>query len=215
MPDDTRRQLELLTSAVVAGDGDEAVRLTQGALECHVAPLALVEDGLVAGMAIIGEQFKRREAFLPELLIAARAMKEAMAIVEPLLAAAGDGPRHTAVIGTVEGDLHDIGKNLVLTMWQGANMKVVDLGSNVPAERFVETVRESGARLVGISSLLTTTMPAMHRTVEAVRSRCPERVKVVVGGAPISRAFATEIGADGFARDAATAVDVALELLAS
>jgi 5-methyltetrahydrofolate--homocysteine methyltransferase len=148
------------------------------------------------------------------MLIAARAMKEALRVLEPFLIAAGVKPEHTAVIGTVEGDLHDIGKNLVAMMWKGANIEVIDLGVNVPVARFVESVKEHRSTLVGLSALLTTTMPAMRDTVKAIRD-AGLNVKIMVGGAPITHEFAREIGADGYSPDAGTAVDMAIELLHS
>ncbi|HUG09532.1 MAG TPA: B12-binding domain-containing protein, partial [Opitutaceae bacterium] len=150
-------QLSDLTAAVAAGKRTDCVRLTQELLASGVDPRAVVEQGLVPGMAIIGEQFRQNQCFVPEMLVAARAMKEAFKLLEPLLAAAGVTPKYTAVIGTVQGDLHDIGKNLVATMWRGANFKVVDLGTNVPADRYIASVREHSAQLVGVSALLTTT----------------------------------------------------------
>jgi len=149
------------------------------------------------------------------MLIAARAMKESMAILEPLLAKAGIKPKYTAVIGTVQGDLHDIGKNLVAMMWKGANIGVVDLGTNVPAQKFVAAAREHGADIIGLSALLTTTMPAMKETVQAVRDAGLSKTKVIIGGAPITREFAQQIGADGFAPDAASAVDAVMQLVSA
>jgi 5-methyltetrahydrofolate--homocysteine methyltransferase len=146
------------------------------------------------------------------MLIAARAMKESSELLLPLLVAEGITPTHTAVIGTVKGDLHDIGKNLVGMMWKGANLAVVDLGTNVPPERFVAAVREHGAAIVGISALLTTTMVGMQEVVDALRAEVPG-VPIIVGGAPVTQEYALEIGADGYARDAATAVGVARELI--
>jgi 5-methyltetrahydrofolate--homocysteine methyltransferase len=164
-------------------------------------------------MASVGDKFKQNLIFVPEMLIAARAMKEAMLILEPKLVAAGITPKYTAILGTVQGDLHDIGKNLVGVMWKGANFKVVDLGTNVPPAKFVAAVNEHRPQLVGLSALLTTTMPAMVETVRALRaSGCPP-VKIMIGGAPISRQFADEIGADGYAPDAGSAVDRARELV--
>ena len=147
------------------------------------------------------------------MLIAARAMKEAMAMLEPLLVKAGIKPKLTAVIGTVQGDLHDIGKNLVAMMWKGANFGVVDLGTNVSPEKFAAAVKEHKAQVVGLSALLTTTMPAMKTTIQALRAAGLKNVKVVIGGAPITQQYAQEIGADGYAPDAATAVDVARQLV--
>jgi 5-methyltetrahydrofolate--homocysteine methyltransferase len=146
------------------------------------------------------------------MLVAARAMKEALAVLEPLLAAAGIKPEFTAVLGTVEGDLHDIGKNLVGMMWKGANINVIDLGVNVPPAKFVDALRQHQAQLVGLSALLTTTMPAMRDTVKLIRDAALP-CRIVIGGAPITREFAAEIGADGYARDAGSAVDTAMALL--
>lgn len=198
-----------LTAAVSSGKKADTVRLTQELLAAGTGPQALVEEGLVPGMALVGERFKRNEIFVPEMLVAARAMKEALKLLEPLLVEAGVKPKYTAVIGTVQGDLHDIGKNLVSTMWRGANFAVVDLGTNVPPERYVAAAREHGAQIVGLSALLTTTMPAMRDTVKALREADLPGVKVLVGGAPITQVFADEIGADGYAADAGTAVDLA------
>jgi 5-methyltetrahydrofolate--homocysteine methyltransferase len=151
--------------------------------------------------------------YVPEMLISARAMKESSALLEPLLVAEGIRPLHTAVIGTVKGDLHDIGKNLVGMMWKGANMAVVDLGTNVPPERFVEAAREHAAHIVGISALLTTTMVGMGAVVSAIRDAGLTEVRIMVGGAPVTSEYATQIGADGYAPDAATAVGVAQRLV--
>jgi 5-methyltetrahydrofolate--homocysteine methyltransferase len=205
--------LEELTAAVTAGKRTEVVRLTNELLAAGTAPQAIVEQGLVPGMAAVGERFKRNEIFVPEMLIAARAMKEALKILEPLLVQAGIAPKYTAVIGTVQGDLHDIGKNLVAMMWRGANFNIVDLGANVSPEKYVEAVRQHGAHLVGLSALLTTTMPAMRLTVERLRAAGLGPVKVMVGGAPVTEQFAREIGADGYAADAGSAVDVARALV--
>jgi 5-methyltetrahydrofolate--homocysteine methyltransferase len=204
-------QLQDLTDAVIRGDRTNAVRLTNEALAANVPPQDILA-GLVSGMDVIGDRFQRNEAFVPEMLIAARAMKESMTVLEPLLVKAGIKPEHTAVIGTVQGDLHDIGKNLVAMMWRGAHFNVVDLGTNVPPEKFVEAAREHNAGLVGLSALLTTTMPAMKETVAALRS-AGVPAKVVIGGAPITQGFADQIGADAFAPDAASGVDIARKLL--
>ena len=163
-------------------------------------------------MTVVGEKFRQNEIFVPEILIAARAMKEAIRILEPMLVAEGVKREFCAVIGTVEGDLHDIGKNLVAMMWRGANIEVIDVGVNVPAAEFVEAVREFKPGLLGLSALLTTTMPAMRDTVQAVRD-AGLPVRVVVGGAPVTPDYAREIGADGYAPDAATAVNSAMSLL--
>jgi 5-methyltetrahydrofolate--homocysteine methyltransferase len=202
-----------LTAAVAAGKRVETVRLTEALIADGTAPQEIVEKGLVPGMAIIGEQFKRNEIFVPEMLVAARAMKEALKILEPLLASAGVKPKYTAIVGTVQGDLHDIGKNLISMMWRGANFAVVDLGTNVSSDRYVAAAKEHNADLIGLSALLTTTMPAMRDTVRLLREAGLPRGKIMVGGAPITQAFADEIGADGYASDAGTAVDVAKQLV--
>jgi 5-methyltetrahydrofolate--homocysteine methyltransferase len=205
--------LKQLSEFVEKGNRNEAKRVTQELLASGMAPLKIVEQGLVPGMAAIGEKFKNNQVFVPEMLIAARAMKECMAIVEPLLIKAGIKPKYTAVIGTVQGDLHDIGKNLVAMMWKGANFGVVDLGTNVSPEKFAAAAKEHNANLIGLSALLTTTMPAMKTTVEAVKKAGLSSTKILIGGAPITNEFAKEIGADGYAPDAATAVDIAKQLL--
>lgn len=206
-------QLSELTDAVTAGKKNEVVRITQELLAAGVAPQVIVEQGLVPGMGVVGDRFKRNEIFVPEMLIAARAMKEALKLLEPLLARAGITPKYTAIIGTVQGDLHDIGKNLVAMMWRGANFNIVDLGTNVAPEKYVEAARQHGAHLVGLSALLTTTMPAMKATVDALRGAGLNGVKIMVGGAPVTEQFAREIGADAYAADAGSAVDVAKSLV--
>jgi 5-methyltetrahydrofolate--homocysteine methyltransferase len=201
-----------LTQAIEKGNRTQATTLTRAAIEGRVGAQSIL-DALVGGMDIVGQKFKANQVFVPEMLIASRAMKESMALLEPLLVQAGIKPEFTAVIGTVQGDLHDIGKNLVAMMWKGANFGVVDLGTNVSAERFVAAAREHKARVVGLSALLTTTMPAMKSTVAAIKAAGLDGVKVVIGGAPITAEFAREIGADGFAPDAASAVERARELV--
>jgi 5-methyltetrahydrofolate--homocysteine methyltransferase len=202
-----------LAIAVEKGKRNDAKALCQALLDEGMAPLDIVEKGLVPGMSAIGEKFKNNEVFVPEMLIAARAMKEAMTILEPLLVKAGIKPKYTVVIGTVQGDLHDIGKNLVAMMLKGANFGVVDLGTNVPPEKFVDAVKEHNAAALALSALLTTTMPAMKVAVETVRAAGCKDVKIMIGGAPVTQDFADEIGADGYSADAASAVDLALKLL--
>jgi 5-methyltetrahydrofolate--homocysteine methyltransferase len=204
--------LHPLTEAIIAGRRKDVPALVQQCLDAGEGAGAIVENRLVPGMAVVGEKFKNNEIFVPEMLIAARAMKEALKILEPKLVAAGIKPEHSAVIGTVEGDLHDIGKNLVAMMWKGANIEVIDLGVNVPAAKFVEAVQQHKPKLVGLSALLTTTMPAMRETVKALRA-AGLAVKVVIGGAPITPEYAKEIGADGYAPDAGSAVDAAMALV--
>jgi len=207
--------LKKLSEAVVKGNRKDSVEITKVLLAAGMKPLDIVENGLVPGMSEIGEKFKNNQVFVPEMLIAARAMKEAMALLEPLLVKAGIKPKFTAVIGTVQGDLHDIGKNLVAMMWKGANFGVVDLGTNVTPDKFAAAVKEHNAQLVGLSALLTTTMPAMKTTIEALKKSGVNTVKIIIGGAPITQEFAKEIGADGYAPDAASAVDVVKQLMAA
>lgn len=187
---------------------DEAVRAgTEAALAAGFAPGEILKEGLLAGMALVGEEFGRREIFLPDVLLAARAMQAGMEVLRPRLGNDGAPPAGRIVLGTVRGDLHDIGKNLVGILLRGAGFEVVDLGTDVPAERFLEAAERSGAGVIGLSALLTTTMPRMAEVVSLVRERgLAGRVKVVVGGAPVTQAFADEIGADGWAFDADSAV---------
>ena len=204
--------LSALTAAVEAGNRTDAAAETQAALDAGADPRTVL-DAMTAAMDVVGRKFQEGELFVPEMLIAARAMKAGMTILEPVLAAAGVKPEFRAVVGTVEGDLHDIGKNLVGMMWKGAGIEVIDLGVNVPPARFVEAAREHDAHLIGVSALLTTTMPNMRAVVEAVRA-ANLSTRVVIGGAPITAEFAAQIGADGFAPDAGSAVDLARGLLA-
>jgi 5-methyltetrahydrofolate--homocysteine methyltransferase len=205
--------LKALADAIIKGDQNGAVELTNAALAEDVPPEKVLNEGLVAGMDVIGDRFKKNEVYIPEVLIAARAMKSAMQILEPELVKAGVKPLGTLVIGTAQGDLHDIGKNLVAMMMKGAGFQVLDLGVDVPAEKFVENVKSSGAHLVGISALLTTTMPGMEKTVKALKAAGLES-RVMVGGAPVTQGYADKIGADGYAPDAASAVDLAKKLIA-
>jgi 5-methyltetrahydrofolate--homocysteine methyltransferase len=200
--------LETLKAAIEAGDRSSAAAITRAAVGEGMDPRTIL-DAMTTAMDVIGQRFQTSEIFVPEMLIAARAMKEAMAILEPVLTAAGVHPEHTAVIGTITGDLHDIGKNLVAMMWKGANFAVVDIGTNVTADAFVAAAREHGASIVGISALLTTTMVGMKDVVTAIRAAGLGDVKIIVGGAPVTADFAAAIGADGYAQDAAAAVAVA------
>ena len=200
--------LAALQAAIEAGDRGSAVRITREAVEEGLDPRTVLA-AMTAAMEVIGARFQCQEIYVPEMLISARAMKEATAVLEPVLVQAGIRPQHTAVIGTIKGDLHDIGKNLVGMMWKGANIEVIDLGTNVSPERFVEAAREHRAHLVGISALLTTTRVGMKDVVAAVRAADLGGVKVIVGGAPVTQDFADLIGADGYASDAASAVETA------
>jgi 5-methyltetrahydrofolate--homocysteine methyltransferase len=204
--------LAALTAAVEAGNRAVAVAETQAALDAGIDPKTVL-DAMTAAMDVVGRKFQEGELYVPEMLIAARAMKAGTEILEPLLAAAGVVPEFRAVVGTVEGDLHDIGKNLVGMMWKGGGIEVIDLGVNVAPAAFVAAAREHDAHLIGVSALLTTTMPNMRGVVEAVRA-ANLSTKVVIGGAPITPEFAEQIGADGYAPDAGSAVDLARSLLA-
>jgi len=201
--------LKRLQTAVEAGDRDTAVAITEEAIAEGIPPLEIL-DPMTDAMGVVGDRFSRQEIFVPEMLISARAMKGAMALLEPLLIGAGHRPDKVAVMGTIKGDLHDIGKNLVAMMLKGANFEIIDLGTNTPAEDFLAAAREHGADVIGISALLTTTMGNMRGVVEAVRAADDlPHLRVIVGGAPVTLEFATQIGADGWAPDAASAVDVA------
>jgi 5-methyltetrahydrofolate--homocysteine methyltransferase len=201
-----------LTRAIEAGDRVVAVEATSTALAEGMDPTTVLA-AMTGAMDEVGRRFQAGELYVPEMLIAARAMKQALVVLEPVLVSAGIRPAHTAVVGTVEGDLHDIGKNLVAMMWRGAGFEVIDLGVNVRPDQFVAAAREHDADIIGVSALLTTTMPNMRGVVEAVRAAgLPTRV--VVGGAPTTPEFATQIGADGHAPDAGSAVDLARQLLA-
>ena len=199
--------LAQLGTAIESGDASAARSLTEIAVADGIHA-ATILAAMTAAMSAIGARFQAGEVYVSGMLISARAMKEAMAVLEPELVASGMQPEHTVIIGTVQGDLHDIGKGLVAMMWKGANLEVVDLGTNVPAERFVEAARENKASAIGVSALLTTTMTAMADVVAAVRASDIADVKVIVGGAPVTEEYATKIGADGFAPDASRAVDV-------
>jgi 5-methyltetrahydrofolate--homocysteine methyltransferase len=206
--------LQALADAIIRGDANAAKALTQQAIDDKVDPKSIIDDGLIAGMAVIGKKFQANEVYVPEMLIAARAMNQAMMVLKPLLVAAGIEPLARVAIGTVKGDLHDIGKNLVLMMLQGAGFEVVDLGVDVPPEKFVEALRNDQIKLLGLSALLTTTMPAMKATIDAItQANLRAEIKIIVGGAPVTQDFADEIGADGYAPDAASAADKAKELL--
>ncbi len=204
--------LNALAEAVISGNRDEAVRLTKEALGEGVGADKILSGGLTAGMDVVGSRFKNNEFYVPEVLIAARAMSAAMELVEPILAETGAKPVGIVVIGTVKGDLHDIGKNLVGMMLKGGGFMVVDAGIDVAPETFVEKAKESGAHIVGLSALLTTTMPQMKNVVEALKE-AGISVKTMIGGAPVTQDYADEIGADGYAADAASAVDTARELV--
>jgi len=205
--------LKALAEAVIKGDPNTAVTITKQAIEEKMPAGDILKNGLIAGMDIVGVRFKNNEVYIPEVLIAARAMKMAMQILEPELVKAGVKPVAKFVVGTVQGDLHDIGKNLVAMMMKGAGFEVIDLGVDVSSEKFVEKVKSTGAHLVGMSTLLTTTMPKMEKTLKDLRSS-GINAKIMIGGAPVTQNYADKIGADGYAADAASAVDIAKRLIA-
>ncbi len=206
--------LQGIADAVISGDRDTVARLAQEAIDGGVAPEEIIDSGLIAGMNVVGEKFKNNEFYVPEVLIAARAMHAGMDIVKPLLADAAASSKGKVVIGTVKGDLHDIGKNLVAMMLEGGGYDVVDLEVDVPPEKFVETAQAEGAQVVALSALLTTTMPGMKDTIDAIaEAGMKDKVKVIIGGAPVTQNYADEIGADGYAPDAASAVDLVASLL--
>jgi 5-methyltetrahydrofolate--homocysteine methyltransferase len=198
---------------VIAGDPNTAVAITKQAIGEGTSAETVLKEGLIAGMEVIGVRFKNNEVYVPEVLIAARAMKMAMQVLEPELIKAGVKPVGKFVIGTVQGDLHDIGKNLVAMMMKGAGFDVIDLGVDVTSEKFIEKTKATGAHLVGMSTLLTTTMPGVEKTLKAIRD-AGLKAKIMVGGAPVTQSYADKIGADGYAPDAASAVDVAKRLIA-
>lgn len=204
--------MKALSEAVIRGDQTKALEITRAAISEGVPPGIILNDGLIAGMNVIGERFKNNEVYIPEVLIAARAMKSALEVLAPKLVEAGVEPVGKAVMGTVQGDLHDIGKNLVAMMLKGAGFDVVDLGVDVSAAKFVEKAKETKAKLVGMSALITTTMPSMEKTIKALKD-AGLAVKTMIGGAPVTQAYADRIGADGYAPDAASAVDLAKSLI--
>jgi 5-methyltetrahydrofolate--homocysteine methyltransferase len=205
--------LKALADAVINGDQNTALEITKAALEEGTAAKDVLDNGLIAGMDIVGARFKKSEIYIPEVLIAARAMKMAMKILEPELVKAGVEPVGKLLIGTVQGDLHDIGKNLVAMMLKGAGFEVIDLGVDVGPEKFIEQVKAANAQVIGMSALLTTTMPGMEKTIKALKD-AGIAVKVMIGGAPVTQDYADRIGADGYAPDAASAVDLAKSLVA-
>lgn len=203
-----------LTNMIIEGDHRGAGQWVQDALKSGTTPRDIIDRGLIPGMDEVGRRFKSNEYHMPEVLISARAMKAAMGIVRPLISGDAGGFRGRIVIGTVRGDLHDIGKNLVSMMLEGAGFEVRDLGVDVAPDAFVKAVEDMDADLVGVSSLLTTSMPMMRETVGALRSaELTTKVRVMVGGAPVNQQFADQIGAHGYAPDGATAVEVATRLI--
>jgi 5-methyltetrahydrofolate--homocysteine methyltransferase len=207
--------IEVIYQAVMEGDADGAATQVQAALDAGIMPSDILNKGCIAAMGEVGRLFEEGEMFVPEMLIAARAMQSGMNILKPHLAEDEITSAGKIVVGTVAGDLHDIGKNLVAMMMEGAGFEVVDLGTDVSPDDFVSAVKEHSPDLIGMSALLTTTMPSMTATVEALtEAGLRDSVRVMIGGAPVTQAFANEIGADGFAPDASSATRKARELLA-
>jgi len=204
--------LEEMAASLMKGKANDVKTAVQKALADGIEPRTILNEGLLSGMGVIGERFKKNEVYVPEVLIAARAMKAGMEFLQPALVKSGVEPRGIAVVGTVKGDLHDIGKNLVCMMLEGAGLKVVDIGIDVDPAKFVEQAKINNARVIGVSALLTTTMTNMKAVVDAVKES-GINAKVMIGGAPVTQAFCDEIGADGYAPDAASAADLAVSLL--
>ncbi len=204
--------LEQMAADLMKGKANDVKAAVEQALGDGIEPGKILNEGLLSGMSVIGERFKKNEVYVPEVLIAARAMKAGMEILQPALASSGVEPKGTAVVGTVKGDLHDIGKNLVCMMLEGAGFKVCDAGIDVEPEKFVAEAQANNANVIGISALLTTTMTNMKAVVDAVKAAGIE-AKVMIGGAPVTQAFCDEIGADGYAPDAASAADLAASFI--
>jgi len=208
------QDLKPLHDAILSGDAKTAKAVTEKALAEKADPMKLVQEYMMPAMSEVGRRFECNEYFVPELLLAARAMKGALELIRPLLVASGAQPTARVALGTVKGDLHDIGKNLVAAMLEGGGYEVIDLGVNVTPEQFVAAVKEKGANIVAMSALLTTTMPAMKTTVDALQQAgVRQQVKILVGGAPITQKYADEIGADGYSESAAGAVNAAKKAL--
>ncbi len=207
--------LQVIRQGIMEGDMPLTQEKVQEAIDAKIAPGDILQDGLVAAMAEVGRLFEEGEYFVPEMLIAARAMKAGLALLRPLLVAADVKPAGKVAAGTVKGDLHDIGKNLVCMMLEGAGFEIVDLGVDVSPEKFLDAVVSKGVDVVAMSALLTTTMPNMRVTVDALKEAgVRDKVKVIIGGAPVTDAYAREIGADGYAPDASRAVALAKALVA-
>jgi 5-methyltetrahydrofolate--homocysteine methyltransferase len=200
--------LKRIAEGVVGGDEKQVAQLTGQAIEQSTSPKLILDDGLIAGMNVVGRRFKEHEIFLPDVLLAARAMYAGMDLLKPLLVRDGIPSQGKVVLGTIQGDLHDIGKNLVAIMLKGAGFEIIDLGNDVAPQRFVQAAKDQGAKVIGMSALLTTTMVKMRDVVELLeQQKLAGKIKTIVGGAPVSEAFAQEIGADAHGFDAASAVE--------
>lgn len=206
--------LKSIHAAVVTGDMTTTQEQVEQAIGSGLAPADILHEGLISAMTEVGTRFEEGDYYVPEMLIAARAMKGGLAILKPLLAASDVQPLGKIVLGTVKGDLHDIGKNLVSMMLEGAGFEIVDLGSDIAPDKFVEAVKSGGVDVLGMSALLTTTMPLMKVTIDAlVEAQLRDQVKVIIGGAPVTQSYADDIGADGYAPDASRAASLAKSLL--
>jgi len=202
-----------IKEAIIVGDAKKTEELVDKAIKENIEVGKILNEGLIAGMMVVGVKFKNNEYYVPEVLIAARAMHKGMNLIEPLIVQSGIKPVAKVAIGTVKGDLHDIGKNLVVMMWKGAGFEVEDLGIDVPPEKFIEAIN-NGAQVIGMSALLTTTMVSMKDAIEKIKeANVRDKVKIIIGGAPVTQEYADEIGADGYAPDAASGVDKVKELL--
>ena len=205
--------LQAITDNLIKGRATEVKELIQAALDAGISAGDILNKGLIAGMSVVGERFGKKEIFLPEVLLSARAMQAGMSILQPILSASGVKPLAKVALGTVQGDIHEIGKNLVGAMLRGGGFEVIDLGIDVPPQKFVDVI-EQGVPLIGMSSLVSTSMPSMKSTIEALeKAELRKQVKVMVGGAIVTQAYADKIGADGYASDAGSAVNKAKELL--
>jgi len=205
---------EEIADEVVKGNSSSVEELTKKALSQNISAEEILNNGLVGGMGIVSEKFKNNEIFIPEVLISAKSMNTGLEILKPLLAEAKVKPLGKVVIGTVKGDLHDIGKNIVAMLLKGAGFEVIDLGADVPKEKFLEYVKKERADIVGMSALLTTTMVSMKETIQTLKDAgLRDNVKVIIGGAPVTESYAVQIDADGYASDAASAVDMSKKLL--
>jgi len=205
--------LKKLYDAVINGDAKTAVAITKEAIDEKIDPVELISGTMIPAMDQVGKLYEQEEYFVPELLLSARAMKGSMELLRPLLFERGAKPAGTVAIGTVKGDLHDIGKNLVASLLEGGGFEVIDLGADVPPEKFIETIRDKGVQVVCLSALLTVTMPSMKTTIEALKQAgLRDKVKVIIGGAPVTQQFADDIGADGYGESASNAVALARKM---
>ncbi len=211
-----RPAMQDIAAALIEGENDTVDRLTRAALDDGIEALEIMDDGLIAGMGVVGIKFRENFIFVPEVLACARAMKAGMVHIEPILSASGVEPLGRVIMGTVKGDLHDIGKNLCIMMLRGSGFVVIDLGVDTSADEFIDAIEEHEASLMGMSALLTTTMPNMGKTIEAfIDADLRDDVKIMVGGAPVTQEFADDMGADGYGKDALACVELAKTLLSA